>query len=144
MVGGFLAGLPAAIIVGDMAGERIASAKIKPEEVERVLREDPESKAIPLEAVVEAEARRAYMTTAYLVLKYNTHQGVAASSFVFGTAAKGQRELAEAIMTAKRNSTRQMPRETVGETRFCMSCGERIPAGSKFCPKCGGAQRVER
>jgi hypothetical protein len=142
--GGFLAGLPAALVVAGTAGNRLASAAIKPEEVERVLHEDPESLAIPLESVVEADSRRAYMTTAYLTVKYNTPQCVSACSFVFGTAAKKQKELADSIMTAKRNLTRQMPSATLGGSRFCTSCGEKIPAGSKFCPKCGGAQQVER
>ena len=46
---GFLAGLPAAIIAGHMAGARMESAKIKPDEVEKVLKEDPESTIIPLD-----------------------------------------------------------------------------------------------
>ena len=100
---GVLAGLPAALIVTEMVGGKVASAKIKPEEVERVVREDPESIAISLEDVVEAKAKRAYLVTSYLMIKYNTPRGVKAYSLVFGTAAKSQKELAEAIMMAKRN-----------------------------------------
>lgn len=99
----FLAGLPAAIIAGHMAGARMESAKIKPDEVEKVLKEDPESTIIPLENIVQVEAKRAYLFTAYLTLWYNTPQGPSTSSFVFGTAAKSRKELVEAIREAKRN-----------------------------------------
>lgn len=137
---GFLAGLPAALVVGGMAAEKAGSAKIKPEEVEKILREDSESMAIPLEDVVEAEARRAYMTTAYLIVKYNTPQGVKACSFVFGTAAKSQKELAEAIIEAKRSLAYKPPKATVEEGKFCIECGQKIPVSAAFCPKCGSKQ----
>ena len=139
-VAGLLAGLPAAIVVGDMAGGRVASAKIKPEEVAKVLKEDPESIAIALEDVVEVEARRAYMMTAYLTVKYNTPQGVNACSFVFGTAAKKQKELTDAIITAKRNLSEQPPGSPVEEKKFCINCGKNLPLDAKFCPACGASQ----
>lgn len=88
-VAGLLVGLPASLVIGDMAGGRVESAKIKEEEVEKVLQDDSESFEISLNDIVDAEARRAYMMTAYLMVRYNTPQGVKASSFVFGTAAKG-------------------------------------------------------
>ena len=137
---GFLAGLPAALVVGAVAGAKVTSAKIKPDEVEKILREDPESLAIRLEDVVKVEARRAYMATAYLMVKYNTPQGVKARSFVFGTAAKSQKELAGAIMKAKRNLAHTPPRASPEEAKFCVNCGQQIPADAKFCPKCGGKQ----
>jgi hypothetical protein len=137
---GFLAGIPAGIVVGDMVGDRLVSARIKPEEVESVLKENPESIAIPLENVVDAEARRAYMATAYLVLKYNAPEGIKACSFLFGTAAKGQRELAKAIMSAKRNLTPQPSTTTPEATKFCINCGQRIANQARFCSHCGGTQ----
>jgi uncharacterized repeat protein (TIGR02543 family) len=33
-----------------------------------------------------------------------------------------------------------MPAATAGETKFCMACGVRIPAGSGFCMNCGVKQ----
>lgn len=97
--------------------------------------------AIPLEDVVEAEARRAYMTTAYLMVKYTTSQGVKACSFVFGTAAKSQKELAEAIIKAKQGLAYKPIKATVEEGKFCIECGQRIPMDAAFCEKCG--RRVE-
>lgn len=98
---GFLAGLPQGLVITDFIGEKLSSAKVKPEEVDKVLAEDSESIAIPLKDVVDVEAKRAYMVTAYLMIKYNTPEGVKATSFVFGTAAKSQKDLAKAIFDAK-------------------------------------------
>jgi len=100
-----LAGLPQGIVIANFIGEKLSSAKVKPEEVERILAEDSESIAIPLENIIDVEAKRAYMVTAYLMVKYNTPEGVKASSFVFGTAAKSQKDLAKAILAAKQEIT---------------------------------------
>ncbi len=124
-IAGFLVGLPVAIIAGHMAGTRIESAKIRPDEVEKVLKEDPESTVIPLEKIVQVEAKRAYLVTAYLTIQYNTPQGPSASSFIFGSAAKNQKELVEAIREAKRNLARkssepqpERPREQISQHKI--------------------------
>ncbi|KYK37656.1 MAG: zinc ribbon domain-containing protein [Theionarchaea archaeon] len=100
-IAGFLAGLPQGLVLTDYIGGKLASAKVKPEEVEKILAQDPESLAIPLEDITQVKAKRAYMVTAYLMVKYTTPQGVKAQSFVFGTAAKSQKELANAIIAAQ-------------------------------------------
>jgi len=33
------------------------------------------------------------------------------------------------------------PAGAAGATKFCMSCGNKIPRPAKFCPECGGAQQ---
>jgi len=154
---GLFAGMPATLLIGDMAGGRVASSKIKVEEVEKILADDPQSIAIPLEGVVEANAKRAYMTTAYLMVKQNTVQGIKGHSFVFGTAAKKQNELADKIMKTKQNlgsrpATAVAPRAVTPravapttaaatkELKFCINCGKKIPSAASFCPKCGGKQ----
>jgi hypothetical protein len=58
--------------------------------------------AIPLRDVIQVEAKRAYMVTTYLAVEYAAPHGVRACSFVFGTAAKGQEELAHAIPAARK------------------------------------------
>ena len=137
---GLLAGMPAALLVGDMAGGRVSSSKIKSEEVEKILADDPQSVAIPLEEVVEADAKRAYMTTAYLTVKQNTVKGIPAHSFVFGTAAKKQNELADKIMKTKQNLGSRPTAAPTMELKFCINCGQKIPSLANFCPKCGGKQ----
>ncbi len=139
-IAGLFAGLPAALLLGDMASGKLSSAKINSEEVEKILREDLESMVIPLRDVVEAEARRAYMMTAYLMVKYNTAQDIQAVSFVFGTAAKNQKELANAIEEAKKNLAHIPVTTTEDRIKFCINCGEKIPVDAKFCPKCGDKQ----
>ncbi len=139
-VAGLLVGLPASLVIGDMTGSRVESAKIKEEEVEKVLQDDPESVEISLNDIVATEARRAYMMTAYLMVRYNTPQGVKAISFVFGTAAKNQRELAQMILTAKQNVSQRLSPEIIEETKFCIACGQKIPTEAEFCLKCGEEQ----
>ena len=74
------------------------------EEVDKILADDSESIAIPLKDVIDAEAKRAYMVTAYLMVKYNSPEGgVQATSFVFGTAAKSQKDLAKVILDTRTN-----------------------------------------
>jgi len=97
-----LAGLPAGLVITEQIEGKIQSAKVKPEEVSKILREDEQSLSIPLDDVIEVKAKRAFFVTAYLMVKYNETEGSKACSFVFGTATKGQKDLAEAIMAAKR------------------------------------------
>ena len=63
--------------------------------------EDPKSLAIPLNSIIKVDAKRAYMVTAYLLIEYNTPEGVQATTFVFGTATKNQKELAAKIEKMK-------------------------------------------
>jgi hypothetical protein len=100
-VASFLAGLPQGLVITDYIGSQVSSARVKPEEVEKILGDDPESLSISLEDIVRAEAKRAYMMTAYLMVEYKAADGVKALSFVFGTAAKSQKKLAKAILAAK-------------------------------------------
>lgn len=146
---GLFVGMPVTLLIGDMAGAKAASAKIKSDEIEKILADDIESIAIPLEQVVEANAKRAYMTTAYLMIKQNSSQGTRTHSFVFGTAAKKQNELADKIMNTKRNlgsrPTATIPARVPAAApamalKFCINCGKKIPSPANFCPKCGGKQ----
>ena len=65
-----------------------------------------ENLSIPLDNIIKVEAKRAFFVTAYLMVKYNTTEGSKACSFIFGTAAKSQKDLNDAIMTAKRGKTK--------------------------------------
>lgn len=100
-VAGFLAGLPQGLVITDYIGSQVSSARVKPEEMKKILTDDPESLAISLLDIVRVEAKRAYMMTAYLMVEYKSSEGVKVFSFVFGTAAKNQKELAMAILDAK-------------------------------------------
>jgi hypothetical protein len=103
-VASFLAGLPQGLVLTEYIGGKLKSARINPDEVEKIIADDPESLAIPLKEIIQAETKRAYMVTAYLVVEYVTPQGTTACSFVFGTAAKGQKKLAHAILAAKQKA----------------------------------------
>lgn len=100
-IAGFLVGLPQGLVITDYIGGQISSARVKPEEVKKILDEDAESLTISLADIVRVEAKRAYMMTAYLMVEYKASAGVKALSFVFGTAAKNQKELAKSILAAK-------------------------------------------
>jgi hypothetical protein len=104
-VAGIFAGLPQGVVIANFIGEKISSAKVKPGEVDQILTDDPESMAIPLEEIKDVQAKRAYMVTSYLMVKYLTPEGEKACSFVFGTAAKSQKDLAQSIVQAKQKST---------------------------------------
>ena len=100
-IGSLLAGLPQGLVITDFMGEKLSSAQVRMEEVEKILSEDPKSITIPLKDIVKVEAKRAYMVTAYLMIEYKTTEGVQATSFVFGTATKNQKELAAIIDTMR-------------------------------------------
>ena len=96
-IGSLLAGLPQGLVITDFIGEKLSSARVKMEEVNKILSDDPKSLSIPLKNIVKVAAKRAYMVTAYLMLEYKTPKGVEATSFVFGTATRNQKELASTI-----------------------------------------------
>jgi hypothetical protein len=100
-----LAGLPAGLVITEHIEGKIQSARVKPEEVSKIL-QDEKSLSIPLEDIIEVKAKRAFFVTAYLMVKYNTPEGSNFCSFVFGTAAKGQKDLADAIMAAKKGENK--------------------------------------
>ena len=103
-IAGIFAGLPQGVVIANFIGEKISSAKVNPSEIKRIVAEDLESISIPLKDIIHAEGKRAYMVTAYLMIKYNTCGGIRTSSFVFGTAAKKQKSLAKSIWDAKQRN----------------------------------------
>jgi hypothetical protein len=100
-IAGIFAGLPQGVVIANFIGEKISSAKIKPEEIKRIIEEDSESIEISLENINVVEAKRAYMITAYLMVKYTSPKGENICSFVFGTASKSQKKLSYAILKAR-------------------------------------------
>ncbi len=104
-IAGIFAGLPQGVVIANFIGEKVSSAKVKLDEVEQILTDDLESIAISLSAVKDLQAKRAYMVTAYLMVKYDTPDGEKTCSFVFGTASKSQKDLAQAILNAKQKAT---------------------------------------
>jgi hypothetical protein len=104
-IASFLAGLPQGLVITDYIGGKLSKARVKQDEVEKILSDDPNSISIPLKDIVRVEAKRAYMVTAYLMIEYKTTQGVTAHSFVFGTASKNQKGLAKEILATKEKAT---------------------------------------
>ncbi len=62
---------------------------------------------ISLSTVKKAEARKAYLFTNYLMVKYEAGGKDIAYSFLFGQAARSKKELAKKIMEAAKASTGQ-------------------------------------
>ena len=62
---------------------------------------------IPLNSIKKAEARKAYLFTNYLMIKYEIVGKERSYSFLFGQAARSKKELAKKIMEAAKASTGQ-------------------------------------
>ena len=122
-IASLLSGIPAGMVLSELLASKASNVEVKPEMISKIM-EEPSSFQIPLTEIIKTEAKKAYIFTNYLTITYRTSTGTEARSFVFGSAAKSKKELADFIDATRRDLSTVAISQPASTQSSCPSCGK--------------------